>query len=213
MPDPVGAGSRELIPSQSPDTPLDHAPERLPQAGQRTAFSEAPASLPDLSGQPTSLPPDQSALLHDAVIGKDPSQLIAAEYLRSTGGTSATEILLGLNLRPTILGAFPAPPGNQDALRRLSPARRRAIIRSLLLKQGTRMRRLAALLRQDSRDPRHQGDADKDDYFAVALLQAGMASQRANDELMAAAELLDLLQELLEMQDYTLSRMGAFSKG
>ncbi len=47
----------------------------------------------------------------DSVTGRDTSQFEAAKLLSGLGGASATEKLLGLDLRPTMAGALMAPPG------------------------------------------------------------------------------------------------------
>ncbi|MFN7928233.1 MAG: hypothetical protein U0Y68_09830 [Blastocatellia bacterium] len=174
-----------------------------------------PSISPELPGGTTTeqsgTTQNRGPLMPDAVTGRDPSQLIAAEHLRTTGGASATDILLGLNLFPTKLGAFPAPPGNQEALRYLSPARRRAIIRSLLDKQRERMRKLSLLVQMDEeekkrRQPRHEAAAPQE-------AMTNRQTQRASRELDSVADLLELLEEMLMMQDYTLAQMGTFSKG
>jgi hypothetical protein len=129
------------------------------------------------------------------------------------GQATATEVLLELHLEPTRCGAFPPPPGNHEALRHLTSPARRAILRAILLKRP-RLRSLAAFL---FRDP----EEDNDD--ATGPLRNGSSGPeasmderlkaRARHELTAAANLINLLDQLQEMQDYTLSRMGMFSKG
>jgi hypothetical protein len=151
--------------------------------------------------------------------GRDPSQLVAAERMREAGGASATEKLLGLNQQPSVVGAFTAPPGNSEALRHMSPTMRRTIIRGLVAKQRTRLRRLALHLRDEhDGEPRERpGDHDRDGFADELSLEIGApdAAQlaRARAELTSAARMLDLLDELLIMQDYALSQMGAFAQG
>jgi hypothetical protein len=141
--------------------------------------------------------------------------MLAAERLRETGGASATEQLLGLHLRPTVMGAFVAPPGNAEALRHMTPVMRRNVLHMLLDKQRARSRRLARLLRDGRRggDEREQGEpeAPSEALAAVAPDEAQLA--RAREELLSTVRLLDLLEELLAMQDYTVSQMGTFSQG
>lgn len=194
-----------------------------PTAGQTNVQPGQPGATvgqPGVLGQPTGIPvPGQGQVLPDVLAGRDASQLIAAERMRDAGGASATEKLLGLNQQPSVLGAFAAPPGNSEALRHMSPTMRRTIIRGLVAKQRTRLRRLALHLRdeRDGEQRERQGD-DSRGTFADELaleLAAPDASQlaRARAELTSAAQMLDLLDELLIMQDYALSQMGAFAQG
>ncbi|MFN0120268.1 MAG: hypothetical protein ACKV2V_07180 [Blastocatellia bacterium] len=187
-----------------------HATQTSPHRADQTPMPPVtdPRLAPDLPGRApaggTGTTPDQMPAFPDAALGRDPSQQIAAEHLRITGGGSATDILLGLNLMPTICGSFPPPPGNREILRHMSPSHRRSIIRTLLTRQRGRMQRLATLL------PEEQDEADAGEDRDM-LTETG--SRRARRDLGAAADLLDLLDEMLEMQDYTISQMGSFSKG
>lgn len=169
-------------------------------------------------GQPVGLPlpgtPGQSQFLNDVLTGRDPSQLTSAEMLRSNGGASATDRLLGLDQYPTVMGAFAAPPGNSEALRHMTPTMRRTAMRLLLSKQREKMRRLAVFLQDEEEDDdggRRRQDEDEtgDEMMLLAVKQGN----RARNELQRAAGMIDLLEELLAMQDYTLSQMGTFSKG
>ena len=210
-----GLGGRG-IPPQNQSQAAGGAPGALNQ-------TQAPVGQPGPLGQPTGIPvpvpPGQSPqVLPDVLAGRDPSQMLAAERLRETGGASATEQLLGLHLRPTVMGAFVAPPGNAEALRHMTPVMRRNLLHTLLQKQRARTRRLARFLRDGRRggDGREQGEAGEPDVPADAL--APVASDeaqlaRARQELLSAVRLLDLLEELLAMQDYTVSQMGTFSQG
>ena len=174
-----------------------------------------PVGPPGEMGQPVGLPlpgtPDKTKFLPDVLTGRDPSQLTAAEMLRDNGGVSATDRLLGLDRHPTILGAFSAPPGNSEALRHMTPTMRRTAMRLLLSKQREKMRRLAVFLREenDEDEGQQQQDEDVETPFALSKHQ----QTRARDELQRASGMIDLLEELLAMQDYTLSQMGTFSKG
>ena len=134
---------------QSLDDPLGIAPGITSQPFD----VQAPAGPPGALGQPTGVPipatPGRGQILPDVLAGRDPSQLTAAELLRDNGGVSATEKLLGLDLQPSIIGAFLAPPGNAEALRHMSPMMRRTAMRNLLLKQRERMRKLELHLREE----------------------------------------------------------------
>lgn len=220
---------------------VNNAPGRVtPAQGQGDASAEAvrptnqpgvqpeglatPVGQPGPQGQPVGLPapPTTAPLMPDALAGRDPSQLVAAEQMRARGSASATEELLGLNRQPTMVGALAAPPGNAEALRHMTPTMRRTLMRNLLDKQRTQMRRLAQLMRRE-RDGRGDGDGEEspDDERQYAQLEAADASAtpaeaqraRARAELGSAARMLDLLDELLAMQDYAVSQMGTFSQG
>lgn len=194
-----------------------------PAAGQTNVQPGSPGATvgqPGVLGQPTGIPvPGQGQVLPDVLAGRDASQLVAAERMRDAGGASATEKLLGLNQQPSVLGAFAAPPGNSEALRHMSPTMRRTIIRGLVAKQRTRLRRLALHLRdeRDGEQRERSGDDDRRgfaDELALEIVAPDAAQlARARAELTSAAQMLDLLDELLIMQDYALSQMGAFAQG
>jgi len=155
---------------------------------------------------------DQSRILPDVLAGRDPSQMRAAELLRDSGGVSATEKLLGLDRQPSIVGAFSAPPGNSEALRHMTPVMRRTAMRNLLQKQRDRMRRLESRLKRqqdEGQEERDDGDYPIDDKPELQPF----ALERARAELGRAVLMLTLLEDLLAMQDYTISHMGTFSKG
>lgn len=161
----------------------------------------------------------QTQVLPDALVGTDPTQLVAAEHLRATGGASAVEKLLGLDWQPPLLGAFPAPPGNVEALRHLTPDMRRAVLRSLLSKQRGRMRHLSQMLRlsrghDGGRDEGGEGERDEAEPQAEGAPVTHTAGiEQARGQLSAALKMLDLLEDLHSMQDYILSQMLTFSKG
>jgi hypothetical protein len=144
------------------------------------------------------------------------------EPMHVPGQATATEVLLELHLEPTRCGAFPPPPGNHEALRHLTSPARRAILRTILLKR-TRLRSLAAFLYRDPEGdndsatrPLRNGSSGLEASMEGSLPAEGMGERlkaRASYELAAAANLINLLDQLQEMQDYTLSRMGMFSKG
>ncbi|HEX8188314.1 MAG TPA: hypothetical protein VF586_08185 [Pyrinomonadaceae bacterium] len=220
---------------------VNNAPGRVtPAQGQGDASAEAvrpagqpgvqpeglatPVGQPGPQGQPVGLPapPTTAPLMPDALAGRDPSQLVAAEQMRARVGASATEELLGLNRQPTVVGALAAPPGNAEALRHMTPTMRRTLMRNLLDKQRTQMRRLAHLMRRE-RDGRDGRDGEEPPDDERQHLQPGAADApapadeaqrtRARAELGSAARMLDLLDELLAMQDYAVSQMGTFSQG
>ncbi len=160
-------------------------------------------------------------ILADALTGKDASQLDAAQRLSLLGGSSAVDKLLGLDMRPTMLGALVAPPGNSDFLRHLSPTMRRTIMRNMLSRQRKRMRRLARFLRdekdnQESEEQQSSRERDEESFLEVVsepLLLEESQVGRAIDELGRTARMLDVLDELLAMQDFTISQIGTFSHG
>lgn len=201
-------------------------PQSAGQRAEAAGQTSAPVGQPGALGQPTGIPvpgaAGQGNLLPDVLAGRDPSQLVAAERMRESGGVSATDQLLGLNRQPSVVGAFAPPPGNSEALRHMTPTMRRAIMRGLLDKQRARMRGLARLVRDERGDEEEGGGRGRDEGerggFA-ADLQENFAPPdaaqlaRARGELHTAARLLDLLDELLAMQDHTISQMGTFSQG
>lgn len=212
-------GGVGLPPAGTPDAATRDATNIKPTAA-------TPVGQPGALGQPTGLPvpiaPGQTGqILPDVLAGSDPSQMIAAENLRARGGESATDELLGLHQRPSMLGAFPAPPGNSEALRHMTPTARRNAVRELLAKQRERTRRLALRLRQEQ-DGEESSDHQRqrnNEAFTRLLDDADNSAldenqrTRARAELSRAASMLDLLDDLLAMQDYTLSQMGTFSQG
>ncbi|HKE59239.1 MAG TPA: hypothetical protein VKB46_21165 [Pyrinomonadaceae bacterium] len=186
--------------------PVDEPTARQPGVTQ-------PTGPPGELGQPTGMPapslPGHAKVLSDVLAGQDPSQLRAAELLRENGGVSATEKLLGLDLQPSIPGAFIAPPGNTEALRHMTVTMRRTAMRNLLLKQRDRMRRLQGRLQRENGENEEQ----EDDAYPEASAEVLRQTEKARRELTRAGAMLTLLEELLAMQDYTISQMGTFSKG
>lgn len=152
----------------------------------------------------------------DAVFGKGSSQFEAAKLLSGLGGASATEKLLGLDLRPTMAGALIAPPGNTDFIRHLSPTMRRTLMRNMLERQRKRMRRLARFLRDEREQHGHDHDAPDESFLETVNGPAETDETnlaRAIAELGKSARMLDVLDELLSMQDYTISQIGTYSQG
>lgn len=191
----------------------------LPQtAGENSTVGRGTIGQP--VGQPIAEPTTQNALMPNVVTGRDASQMIAAERLRSNGGHSATDVLLGLNRQPSTLGVLLAPPGNLEMLRHLSPASRRKVLRNLLSKQRGQMRRLVAVMRDEEQPERQQSNGEDENNATEILLPdssletaAKFYNRRAVRDLEATTKMLDLLDELLGMQDYTLSQMGTFAQG
>lgn len=214
------------VPSQVPDAGAEVTP--VNQSAARAENLPAPVGQPGPLGQPTGMPaaplaPGQK-VLPDVLAGRDPSQLAAAEQLRARGGASAVDELLGLNQRPTLMGALAPPPGNSEALRHMTPTMRRTAMRNLLDRQRGRLRGLAQLLRRerDGEDERggRRGD-EQEQSFAEEIVEPALTraplgeeqAERARVELGSAAQMMDLLSELLAMQDYAISQMGTFSQG
>lgn len=212
------------VPGQVPDAGAEVTP--VNQSAARAENLPATVGQPGPLGQPTGMPaaplaPGQK-VLPDVLAGRDPSQLAAAEQLRARGGASAVDELLGLNQRPTLMGALAPPPGNSEALRHMTPTMRRTVMRNLLDRQRGRLRGLAQLLRRerDGEDERggRRGD-EQEQSFADELAEPARSAlaeehaERARVELGSAAQMLDLLSELLAMQDYAISQMGTFSQG
>ena len=200
---------------------VDKLSAQIPQSGENSVGRGN-------AGQPLGLPPKvpltQNALMSEVLTGRDLSQLIAADKLRSNGGASATDVLLGLNQQPSVLGGLLAPPGNLEALRHLTPSMRRNILRTLLSKQRNQMRRLVAIARDE--EQHHQKDEQNHDENEESntsenLLpiskngsgELGFYNKRVYRDLASTTKMLDLLDELLNMQDYTLSQMGTFAQG
>lgn len=185
-------------------------PAQAPEA-ERTTGPAGPL------GQPTGMPvpgvPPDARTLPDVLAGRDPTQLRAAELLRDSGGVSATEKLLGLDLQPSVVGAFSAPPGNSEALRHMTPVMRRTAMRNLLLKQRERMHRLESRLQHEEDEDRNENEGEGDYYFPDDRGKVPPQLARARSELSRASLMLNLLEELLVMQDYAISQMGTFSKG
>lgn len=199
-------------------------PKSAQNATQNSSAVNLPVGQPGESGQPNVLPQTVTTekIFSDAITGRDKSQLDAAEQMRSAGGVSATDKLLGLHLQPTVVGALAAPPGNMEALRHLTPAMRRMAMRNMLSKQRERTRKLAQFVRRqrdqhEDADDNNSSGRQKEETF-IALLTDGFEASdeqvnRATEELVAMAKMLDLLDEMLVLQDYTISQMGAFAQG
>ncbi len=199
------------------------ATQKIPAAPEQTGEQSATRGT---AGQPVGLPPKtaltQSGLMPEAVTGRDATQIIAAEKLRAGGGVSATDKMLGLDQQPTMLGGLLAPPGNLEALRHLTPTMRRNVLRTLLAKQRTQMRRLVAVARDDEQQQQQEDQHEKEETessektLSVAPVQENALAfhnRRVYHDLASTTKMLDLLDELLNLQDYTLSQIGTFSQG
>lgn len=195
-------------------------PANLPQNQGETSVGRGNVGQP--IGLPSTDPATQNTLMPNVVTGRDASQFAAAEKLRSNGGHSATDVLLGLNQQPSTIGVMLPPPGNLEALRHLTPAMRRTILRNLLSKQRGQMRRLVAVMRDEEQHQHHHDEenqqpemefANENNENAELIMPSEFQNQRALRDLEATTKMLDLLDELLGMQDYTLSQMGTFAQG
>ncbi len=190
------------------------------QSNAKAAQVKLPVGQPTETRQPidsANLPPGQK-ILADAITGRDSSQLEVAKQLSALGGVSATDRLLGLDLRPTMTGVLSAPPGNVEFLRHLSPQTRRTIMRKMLNKQRERMRRLARYLRDRRDETAENGDGETDNESFLEVIsepveQDRVKITRATSELEKAARMLNILDEMLAMQDYTISQIGTFTQG
>ncbi len=207
---------------QQAQIPAD-ATQKIPAAPEQTGVQTATRGS---VGQPVGIPPKtaltQSGLMPEAVTGRDATQILAAEKLRANGGISATDQMLGLNQQPSMLGGLLAPPGNLEALRHLSPTMRRNILRTLLSKQRNQMRRLVAFARDDEQhqqqeERRETGETETSETTLTAAPTRENAlafhNQRVYQDLASTTRMLDLLDELLYLQDYTLSQIGTFAQG
>ncbi len=197
----------------------DRDAPRVPQTGVKSNQSEFPVGQPAETRQPVdtvNLPPEQK-ILPDAATGRDATQLEAAKQLSSLGGASATDRLLGLDLRPTMVGAMAPPPGNSEFLRHISPQMRRTIMRKMLSKQRERMRRLARFLREREQSGEGEGNESDRESFTEMISEPLEPNQiqmtKAIGEIDKTARMLDILDEMLAMQDYTISQIGTFSQG
>jgi hypothetical protein len=194
---------------------------RVSPSNVKANQTDFPVGQPAEARQPvdtSALPPGQK-IMPDAAVGRDATQLEAAKQLSSLGGVSATDRLLGLDLRPTMTGVLAAPPGNSEFLRHISPQARRTIMRKMLGKQREKMRRLARYLRDRRDESGEDGERDPaaESFLEViseppAELDRGQLV-RATGELEKAAMMLNILDEMLAMQDYTISQIGTFSQG
>lgn len=194
----------------------DRDAPRVAESSVKSNQTQFPVGQP----QEARLPVDTTAqkVLNDATVGRDVSQLEAAKQLSTLGGISATDRLLGLDLRPTMTGVLAPPPGNSEFLRHLSPQARRTIMRKMLSKQRERMRRLARYLRdrRDESEEKSDGETEPESFLQVISEPVELDHQkigRATNELEKAALMLNILDEMLAMQDYTISQIGTFSQG
>lgn len=207
-----------------PAAPVEQPNSTAQNAANTTSAVNLPVGQPGESAQPNVLPQlPTEKVFSDAVTGRERTQLDAAEQMRSAAGVSAVDKLLGLHLQPTVAGAIAAPPGNSEALRHLTPAMRRQIMRGLLDKQRDKTKRLAQFVRRrrDGQQDDAENENDKNnsaESFIAMLSESSLELDnnqlaRATDELVTMARMLDLLDEMLNMQDYTFSQMGSFAQG
>ena len=149
--------------------------------------------------------------------GDDDVHVDAAKRLGALGGASATEKLLGLDRRPSMPGTLVSPPGNIDFLRRLSPTMRRTMMRNMLQRQREKMKRLAGFLKKEMEAREGTSQDVSGTEMLAELGEISKLSRRNVDrslgELGHSARMLDVLDELLAMQDHTISKMGTFAQG
>lgn len=210
-------GNARLTENQVVDTDIP----TVARTAERLSTVSKPVGQPQEPGRSldqASLPPGQRVLL-DPLSGRDPGQINAARQLADLGGVTALDRLLGLDLRPTVTGLLAPPPGNTEFLRNLSPQMRRSLMRKMLGKQREKMRRLARFVRKNS-DGEEGSDETKDEmresFIDVISDPASFSTEqlsRASVDLDRTARMLDVLEELLAMQDYTISQMGTFAQG
>ena len=195
------------------------ANQKLPQNAATDKGTVGRGNMGQPIGLPTADPTTQNALMPNAVTGRDVSQLAAAEKMRSSGGHSATEVLLGLNQKPSMMGVLLAPPGNLETLRHLTPSMRRKILRDLLSKQRDQIGGFVEAMREEKGSQEDSDEEEKrDENESSKLISKDSVArakydQRALRDLEATTKMLDLLDEFLGMQDYTLSQMGTFAQG
>lgn len=197
--------------------------QQLPQTSNEGAVGRGTVGQP--IGLPQTDPTTQNQLMPNVVTGRDASQQIAAEKMRSNAGYSATEVLLGLNQQPSTTGVLLAPPGNLDALRHMTPTMRRTVLRNLLAKQRAQMKQLAAVMRREEEENgEDQEGRDRNEQLELVEVDSGEANnllpqvskfynEKAYRDLAATTRMLDLLYELLSMQDYTLSQIATRAEG
>ncbi len=182
---------------QKPNNADGKLPSQLPpDAGADQNVGRGNAGQP--VGVPMKTPLTQNALMSEVVTGRDATQFVAAEKMSANGGASATDVLLGLNQQPSVLGGLLAPPGNLEALRHLSPVMRRKILRTLLAKQKNQMRRLVAVARdneqhqQEDEQREHEESNNAENYApAVNTNALGFHNQRVYQDLASTTKMLD----------------------
>lgn len=213
-----GVGNKtSLVDNQVADTDVPN----VARTAERLANSAKPVGQPQEAGRGLdagTLQPGQR-VLRDPLSGRDPGQINAARQLADLGGATALDRLLGLDLRPTVTGLLSPPPGNSEFLRSLSPQMRRSIMRKMLGKQREKMRRLARFVRKHS-DPDDDSESSRQelresfiDVISEPVSFSPEQLSQAAIELDRTARMLDVLEELLAMQDYTISQMGTFAQG
>lgn len=212
----VGNNAR-LTDSQVVDTDVPG----VARTAERLSTVPKPVGQPQETGRSLdsgALPPGQR-ILQGPLTGRDPGQIQAGRQLADLGGATALDRLLGLDLRPTVTGLLAPPPGNSEFLRNLSPQVRRSIMRKMLGKQREKMRRLARFVRKhnDGEDDREDSRQEMRESFIDVISEPANFSteqlRQAAVDLDRAARMLDILEELLAMQDYTISQMGTFAQG
>lgn len=211
-----GVGNKtSLIDNQVIDTDVPG----VARTAERMSTISKPVGKPQERGLDSGTLQPGQRVLRDPLSGRDPSQINAARQLADLGGATALDRLLGLDLRPTVTGLLSPPPGNSEFLRNLSPQMRRSIMRKMLGKQREKMRRLARFVRKHG-DPEEDRDEARQElresFIDVISEPASFSTEQLSQaaaELDRTARMLDVLEELLAMQDYTISQMGTFAQG
>lgn len=200
---------------------VDNDVPGVPRTAERASTVSKPVGQPQEPGRSLdqkSLPSGQR-IVQDPLSGRDPGQINAARQLADLGGVTALDRLLGLDLRPTVTGLLAPPPGNSEFLRSLSPQMRRSIMRKMLGKQREKMRRLARFVRKhgDNEEESEESRRELRESFIDVISEPANFSMEqlshAAADLDRTARMLDVLEELLAMQDYTISQMGTFAQG
>ncbi len=90
-------------------------------------------------------------------------------------------------------------------------------MRKMLSKQRERMRRLARFLREREQSGEGESNESDRDSFTEMISEPLELNQiqmtKAIGDIDKTARMLDILDEMLAMQDYTISQIGTFSQG
>lgn len=90
-------------------------------------------------------------------------------------------------------------------------------MRKMLAKQRERMRRLARFLREREDDSSGENSEPEQESFTEIIAEPFEPNRlqltKAIGEIDKTARMLDILDEMLAMQDYTISQSGTFSQG
>jgi len=155
--------------------------------------------------------------LVDEIFKSNRKKSVTYERLSRLGGASSTARLLGLDKQPTELGVLAPPPGSADFLSDLSSSKRRTMLREVMNRQRLEMRRLSEFLKREKNLTEDSIRLQASTLEAKNLEEAETADNsellKAIDDLGKSARMLDVIDDLIKMQDYTLSQIGSYSKG